>query len=90
MYEKNNLSPLEEKTKKLSQTLTAYISQFSSAMLLIFDMWGAEGGQHLQYKNDSNLKREHFISSCKYTHGVARQLSWPHNTLPCVLIVCSW
>ena len=27
--------------------------------LLKFDMWGAEGGGHVQYKNDSNSKREH-------------------------------
>jgi len=28
----------------------------------------------------------HFSSSCKYTHGVAPQLTWMHDTLPCVLI----
>ena len=24
-----------------------------------YSMWGPEGGGHLQYKNDSNLRREH-------------------------------
>ena len=27
-----------------------------------------------------------FSSSCQYTYGVARWLSWPHNTSMCVLI----
>jgi len=27
-----------------------------------------------------------FFSSCQYSHGVAHWLTWPHNTLPCVLI----
>ena len=27
--------------------------------LLKFGIWSAEGGWHLQYKNDSNLRREH-------------------------------
>ena len=28
-----------------------------------------------------------FRSSCQYTHGVARRLLGPHDTLPCVLII---
>ena len=63
--------------------------------MLKFGMWGAEGGGNLQSKNDSNSRREpgamyafksHFASSCNYTHGVARQVSWLHDTLSCVLI----
>ena len=27
-----------------------------------------------------------FLSFCQCTHGVAHQLSWPHDTLQCVLI----
>ena len=60
-------------------------------------MWGSEGGGHLQVKNDSKLRREHgatyicvkivFCFSCKYTHGVVHWLSWPHDTLPFVLIL---
>ena len=58
-------------------------------------MWDAKGGGRLQCKNDSNLRREHratyvrklhLVSFCKYTHGVVCRLSWPHNTLPCVLM----
>ena len=27
-----------------------------------------------------------FLSSCQYTDSVVGRLSWPHDTLPCVLI----
>ena len=50
-------------------------------------MWDAEGGGHLQYKNNSNSRMEQsyvcvkiaFCSSCKYTHSVVHWLSWPHD-----------
>ena len=32
------------------------------------------------------MKKLRLLSSCKYTHGVARRLLGPHDTLPCVLI----
>jgi len=84
--------------KKPSQILRAYNSQMRETVLLKFGMWGAEGGERLHYENDLISTREHratyalrfhFSSSCKYTHDVARQLTWPHDTLPCVLI-SSW
>jgi len=53
------LNFLEKKTKKLSQTLTAYNSQMRRKILLKFGMWGTEGGGHLHYENNLSSLREH-------------------------------
>ena len=63
---------------------------------LKFGMWSAEGGGNLHSKICLVSSRQHratevrklrFLSSCQYTHGVARRLLGPHDTLPCVLIL---
>ena len=65
------------------------------AISLKFGMWSAEGGGNLHSKICLVSSRQHratevrklrFLSSCQYTHGVARRLLGPHDTLPCVLI----
>ena len=32
------------------------------------------------------MKKSCFLSSCQYTHGVVRWLSWLHDILLCILI----
>ena len=65
------------------------------AISLKFGMWCAEGRGNLHSKICLVPSRQHratevrklrFLSSCQYTHGVARRLLGPHDTLPCVLI----
>ena len=85
----------KKKTKKLSQFLKSHISGMPEAISLKFEMWSAEGGGNLHSKICLVSSRQHratevrklrFLSSCQYTHGVARRLLGPHDTLPCVLI----
>ena len=85
----------EKKTKKLSQFLKSHISGMPEAISLKFGMWSAEGGGNVHSKICLVSSRQHratevrklrFLSSCQYTHGVARRLLGPHDTLPCVLI----
>jgi len=98
MHEKKSLSPSSplnrsKKKKKLSKTLRAYNSQMHERILLKFCMWRAEGGGHLCNDIDSSLQgsmelrtymwKSCFSSSC---HDVACQLTWLHDTLPCVSI----
>jgi len=45
-------------------------------MLLIFGMWGAKGGRHLQYKNDFNSKREHAWSYVCLKIALSVKYSW--------------
>ena len=87
-----------KKTKKLSQFLKSHISGIPEAISLKFGMWSAEGGGNLHSKICLVSSRQHratevrklrFLSSCQYTHGVARRLLGPHDTLPCVLILKS-
>ena len=84
-----------KKTKKLSQFLKSHISGTLEAISLKFGMWSAEGGGSVHSKIRVVSSRQHratevrklrFLSSCQYTHGVARRLLGPHDTLPCVLI----
>ena len=84
-----------KKTKKLSQFLKSHISGMPEAISLKFGMWSAEGGGNLHSKICLVSSRQHratevrklrFLSSCQYTHGVARRLLGPHDTLPCVMI----
>ena len=65
------------------------------AISLKFGMWSTEVGGSVHSKNRLVSSRQHratevrklrFVSSCQYTHGVARRLLGPHDTLPCVLI----
>ena len=86
----------KKKTKKLSQFLKSHISGMPEAISLKFGMWSAEGGGNLHSKICLVSSRQHratevqklrFLSSCQYTHGVARRLLGPHDTLPCVLIL---
>ena len=88
----------EKKTKKLSQFLKLHISGIIEAISLKFGMWSAEGGGNLHSKMCLVSLRQHramevrklrFLSSCQYTHGVARRLLGPHDTLPCVLMYSS-
>ena len=86
-----------KKTKKLSQFVKSHISEMPEAISLKFGMWSAEGGGNLHSKICLVSSRQHratevrklrFLSSCQYTHGVARRLLGPHDTLLCVLISC--
>ena len=85
----------EKKTKKLSQFLKSHISGMPEAISLKFGMWSTEVGGNVHSKIRLVSSRQHratevrklrFLSSCQYTHGVARRLLGPHDTLPCVLI----
>ena len=95
MCEKRKKNKKEKKPKKLSQFLKSHISGMPEAISLKFGMWSAEGGGKLHSKICLVSSRQHratevrklrFLSSCQYTHGVARRLLGPHDTLPCVLI----
>ena len=85
-----------KKTKKLSQFLKSHISGMPEAISLKFGMWSIEVGGNVHSKIYLVSSRQHratevrklrFVSSCQYTHGVARRLLGPHDTLPCVLIL---
>ena len=85
----------KKKTKKLSQFLKSHISGMHEAISLKFGMWSAEGGGNVHSKICLVSSRQHratevrklrILSSCQYTHGVARRLLGPHDTLPCVLM----
>ena len=87
----------KKKTKKLSQFLKSHISGMPEAISLKFGMWSTEVGGNVHSKICLVSSRQHratevrklrFLSSCQYTHGVARRLLGPHDTLPCVLM--SW
>ena len=95
MCEKRKKNKKKKKTKKLSQFLKSHISGMPEAISLKFGMWSAEGGGNLHSKICLVSSRQHratevrklrFLSSCQYTHGVARWLLGPHDTLPCVLM----
>ena len=84
-----------KETKKLSQFLKSHISGIPDEISLKFGMWSTEVGGNVHSKICLVLSRQHratevrklrFLSSCQYTHGVARRLLGPHDTLPCVLI----
>ena len=86
----------KKKTKKLSQFLKSHISGMPEAISLKLGMWSTEVGGNVHSKSCLVSSRQHratevrklrFLSSCQYTHGVARRLLvGPHDTLPCVLI----
>ena len=95
MCEKRKKNKKKRKTKKLSQFLKSHISRMPEAISLKFGMWSTEVGGNVHSKICLVSSRQHsatevrklpFLSSCQYTHGVARQLLGPHDTLPCVLI----
>ena len=84
-----------KKKKKLSQFLKSHISGIPEAISLKFGMWSTEVGGNIHSKSclvssrqhrATEVRKLHFVSSCQYTHGVARRLLGPHDTLPCVLI----
>ena len=84
----------KKKTKKLSQFLKSHISGMPEAISLKFGMLSTEVGGNVHRKICLVSSRQHratevrklrFLSSCQYTHGVARRLLGPHDTLPCVL-----
>ena len=86
----------KKKTKKLSQFLKSHISGMPEAISLKFGMWSTEVGGNVHSKICLVSSRKHratevrklrSLSSCQYTHGVARRLLGPHKTLPCVLIL---
>ena len=96
MCEKRKKNKKKKKTKKLSQFLKSHISGMPEAISLKFGMWSAKGGGKLHSKICLVSSRQHratevrklrFLSSCQYTHGVARRLLGPHDTLPFVLIL---
>ena len=81
--------------KKLSQFVKSHISGMPEAISLKFGMWSTEVGGNVHSKirlvssrqhRATEVQKVHFLSSCQYTHGVARRLLGPHDTLPCVLI----
>ena len=95
MCEKRKKNKKKKNTKKLSQFLKSHISGMLEAISLKFGMWSAEGGGSVHSKIRVVSSRQHratevrklrFLSSCQYTHGVARRLLGPHDTPPCVLI----
>ena len=86
-----------KKTKKLSQFLKSNISGMPEAISLKFGMWSTEVGGNVHSKiclvssrqhRATEVRKSRFLSSCQYTHGVARRLLGPHDTLPCVLMLC--
>ena len=98
MCEKRKKNKKKKKTKKLSQFLKSHISGMPEAISLKFGMWSTEVGGNVHSKICLVSSRQHratevrklrFLSSCQYTHGVARRLLGPHDTLPCVLIYIS-
>ena len=89
----------KKKTKKLSQFLKSHISGMPEAISLKFGIWSTEVGGNVHSKICLVSSRQHratevrklrFLSSCQYTHGVARRLLGPHDTLPCVLILIAY
>ena len=95
MSEKRKKNKKKKKTKKLSQFLKSHISGMPEAISLKFGLWSTEVGGNVHSKICLVSSRQHratevrklrFLSSCQYTHGVARRLLGPHDTLPCVLI----
>ena len=95
MCEKRKKNKKKKKTKKLSQFLKSHISGMPEAISLKFGMWSTEVGGNVHSKICLVSSRQHratevrklrFLSSCQYTHGVARRLLGLHDTLPCVLI----
>ena len=96
MCEKRKKNKKKKKTKKLSQFLKSHISGMPEAISLKFGMWSTEVGGNVYSKICLVSSRQHratevrklrFLSSCQYTHGVARRLLGLHDTLPCVLIL---
>ena len=96
MCKKRKKNKKKKKTKKLSQFLKSHISGMPEAISLKFGMWSTEVGGNVHSKICLVSSRQHratevrklrFLSSFQYTHGVARRLLGPHDTLPCVLIL---
>ena len=63
------------------------------AISLKFGMWSTEVGGNVHSKLCLVSSRQHratevrklrFLSSCQYTHGVARRLLGPHDTTVCL------
>ena len=84
-----------KKRRKKTQTLAARISEMAGAIFFKFGMWTPLPSRYVCSNIGFNRIRNHgatkvwksrLLSSCKYTHGVARRLLGPHDTLPCVLI----
>ena len=95
MCKKRKKNKKKKITKKLSQFLKSHISGMPEAILLKFGMWSTEVGGNVHSKiclvssrqhRATEVRKLHFLSSCQYTHGVARRLLGPHDTLPCVLM----
>ena len=95
MCEKRKKNKKKKKTKKLSQFVKSHISGMPEVLLLNFGMWSTEVGGSVHSKirlvssrqhRATEVRKLHFLSSCRYTHRVARRLLGPHDTLPCVLI----
>jgi len=92
MNENKNLRPPKRKKEKLSQILRAYNSQMHWTILLKFGMWGAEGGGRLHYKVQQGSMELRMRENCILVLPVniltvwCAGFTWPHNTLPCVLI----
>ena len=88
----------KKKKKKNEETkpiFKSHISGMPEATSLKFGMWSTEVGGNVHSKIRLVSSRQHratemrklrFLSSCQYTHGVARRLLGPHDTLPCVLM----
>ena len=93
MCDKKKKNNKKKNTKKLSQFLKSHISGTREEISLKFGMWSTEVGGNVHSKICLVSSRQHratevrklrFLSSCQYTHGVARRLLGPHDTLPCV------
>ena len=82
------------KRRKKTQTLAARISEMARAIFFKFGMWTPLPSRHfcsnfgfnrIRNHRATKVRKSRLLSSCKYTHGVARRLLGPHD-IPCVLI----
>ena len=88
---------IRRKNKKLSQFLKSHISLTLEAILLKFGMWSAEVGGSVHSENrlvfNHGSTELRMCENCVFflpvntLTGVARWLLWPHDILPCVLIL---
>ena len=85
-------SPLaykEEKMKKKFECLYLTNDQYEFNQIFCASLhfwWTAIIQKWYVGHRAMHAQKCHFLSSCPNTHSVACWFSWPHDTLPCVLI----
>ena len=84
-----------KKRRKKTLTLADRISEMDGVIFFKFGMWTPLPSRHvcsnfglnrIRSLRATKVCKSRLLSSCKYTHSVARRLLGPHDTLPCVLI----